>query len=56
MNAPNTYITREQLAQELGLSYSTFWRKIKKAGIKIESGLLAPCVQQEIKLILGFVL
>lgn len=32
--------TRKQIAQELGISQSTLWRKLKDAEINIPSGLV----------------
>jgi predicted DNA-binding protein (UPF0251 family) len=31
--------TKEQLAQEMNISFSTFQRRLKKAGLKIPRGL-----------------
>ncbi len=32
--------TRQQIAREYGLSYSTFWRRIKYHGIELPPGLI----------------
>jgi hypothetical protein len=41
--------TREQLASDLGLSRTTFWRKLKKQKIKLPHGLISPSKEQEIR-------
>ncbi|MCB0531767.1 MAG: hypothetical protein H6574_13580 [Lewinellaceae bacterium] len=45
--------TRDELAKELNISYSTLRRKVKKAGISIPKGLLSPETQSKIKHALG---
>ena len=40
--------TRIQIAQELGISYSTLWRLLKSRSIKLPNGLIYPAKQQEI--------
>lgn len=47
--------TRHELASELGMSYSTFWRKIKQYGIKVSKGLLSPYEQKNIIETLNYV-
>jgi hypothetical protein len=54
MNEVSTFKTRQQLAIELGISYATFWRKIKSAKIDLPKGLICPQKQWEIKVALGF--
>lgn len=38
--------TRQEIANELGLSYSTFKRWLKRKGIVLPSGLVFPADQQ----------
>jgi len=38
--------TRQQIAQELGISYSTFKRWLKKNDINLPSGLVLPADQE----------
>jgi hypothetical protein len=33
--------TRQQIAREYGLSYSTFWRRLKYHGIELPPGLIS---------------
>lgn len=40
--------TRKEIADELGISYTTFWRLIKKLNISLPSGLIYPLKQEEI--------
>ncbi|MEO1513919.1 MAG: hypothetical protein AAFV95_02865 [Bacteroidota bacterium] len=39
---------RRQLAHELGISYPTFWRLLKKKNIFLPKGLLSPESQEKI--------
>ena len=41
--------TRAQIADELGVSYATLRRRIKKAGMEIEGNLIAPSFVKKIK-------
>jgi predicted DNA-binding protein (UPF0251 family) len=46
--------TKEQLAQEMNISFSTFQRRLKKAGLKIPRGLIPPDLQKAIYKELGW--
>lgn len=39
-NVPKPFKTRQEIATELGISVSTFRRKLKKKGISLSGGLL----------------
>ena len=45
----NHFKTRQQIAQELGVSYSTFYRKLKKANIEVKGNLINQDVELKIK-------
>ena len=45
----NNFKTRQQIAQELGISYSTFYRKLKKSNIEVKGNLINQDVELEIK-------
>jgi len=45
----NHFKTRQQIAQELGISYSTFYRKLKKANIEVKGNLINQDVELQIK-------
>lgn len=45
--------TRQEMANELGISYPTFYRKCKARGIRLGRGLLCPAQQHEIQQTLG---
>ena len=45
----NHFKTRQQIAQELGISYSTFYRKLKKANIEVKGNLINQDVEFQIK-------
>lgn len=45
--------TRQEMANELGISYPTFYRKCKAQGIQLGKGLLCPAQQHEIWQTLG---
>ena len=47
--------TREELAHELNMSYSTLWRRMRETGIALPGRLLSPKEVVEIKTALGFV-
>lgn len=40
--------TRKEIAQDLGISYTTFWRLMKKLDISLPNGLIYPPKQKEI--------
>ncbi len=40
--------TRREIASELGISYTTFWRILKKKKISLPKGLLFPIHQKKI--------
>jgi predicted site-specific integrase-resolvase len=40
--------TRQQMAQEIGVSYSTFWRWLQKNKIQLPRGLIYPIEQEKI--------
>jgi hypothetical protein len=42
------YKTRQQMADELGMSRITFWRRLKDVGLGYFKGLLSPKQQIEI--------
>lgn len=44
----NQPLTRQEVAAIFGISYTTFWRKLKLKGIKLESGLLFRPEQEKI--------
>lgn len=46
--------TRAQLAEELGMSYITLYRKLKAVGYSSPRGLLSAEQQQHIRELLGF--
>ncbi|HMQ61146.1 MAG TPA: helix-turn-helix domain-containing protein [Flavilitoribacter sp.] len=46
--------TREELAHELGISYSTLWRRLKENNLLYPRRLLSPKDVAEIKSALGF--
>ena len=46
--------TRQELASELGISYTTLYRWLKKNQIDLPSGLISPQNVQEIYQKLGF--
>lgn len=50
----HTAKTREELARELGMSYSTLWRRIRETGRRYPRRLLSPREVEEIKSALGF--
>jgi hypothetical protein len=41
--------TRNRFAEELGMSYPTFVRKLKNLKLKVPKGLLSPAAQEAIK-------
>jgi len=43
------YKPRKQFAKELGMSYSTFARRLKTLKVKVPKGLLSPATQEAIK-------
>lgn len=45
--------TRDQFAAYIGLSYSSFWRKLKEHQVELPKGLLSPAKQHEIMVLLG---
>jgi predicted DNA-binding protein (UPF0251 family) len=45
--------TRQEMAEEYGVCRKTFYTMLKKAGIKLTSGLLTPKEQKEIYRKLG---
>ncbi|MCO6475348.1 MAG: helix-turn-helix domain-containing protein [Phaeodactylibacter sp.] len=40
--------TRQEIANELGISYTTFWRWLKNNNIELPRGLVYPNKQKEI--------
>ena len=50
----HTAKTREELARELGMSYSTLWRRMRETGRCYPRRLLSPRKVEEIKSALGF--
>lgn len=46
--------TRQELAQKLNISRTTFYRLIKRKGINLPKGLLYPKEQEKILEALGF--
>lgn len=40
--------TRQQLANEFGISYTTLWRKLKSHGLDLPGGLVYPEDQERI--------
>lgn len=40
MKPSNTPKTRQQIATEIGVSYSTFWRWLKKNNVALPKGLV----------------
>jgi hypothetical protein len=47
------FMSHKEMAAELGLSYTSFWRKIRKVKMDLPKGLICPQQQQEIRLKLG---
>jgi len=45
--------TRREIANELGISVATLWRKLKKLGIELPTGLIYPPEQALILSTLG---
>ncbi len=46
--------TRREIANELGMSYHTLYRKLKKNGIELPSGLVNPENVKKIYAALGY--
>jgi hypothetical protein len=51
---PASFKTRQQIAQEYGLSYSTFWRRLKYHKIELPPGLINLKWQKEIYEKMGY--
>ena len=51
---PGARLGEEELARELGMSYSTLWRRIRESGRHYPRRLLSPREVEEIKSALGF--
>lgn len=47
--------TRQQIADELGVSVTTLWRRLKKADFNIRPGLIYPADELEILRFLGVI-
>ena len=52
-SAPPRAKTRKEVANELGISVATLWRKLKKLGIELLAGLIYPPEQALILSTLG---
>ena len=48
-NPMDQYKPRNLFAKELGMSYSTFCRRLKTLKVKVTKGLLRPATQEAIK-------
>ena len=48
-NPMDQYKPRNLFAKELGMSYSTFCRRLKTLKVKVPKGLLSPATQEAIK-------
>ena len=53
VSAMNKFKTRQEMANELGISYPTFYRRCKALGIRLGKGLICPTQQYEIQQHLG---
>lgn len=45
----NHFKTRQQIAQDLGISYSTFYRRLKKSDIEVKGNLINQEIEFQIK-------
>lgn len=47
------FITRKQLAFEIGLDHKTLRKRIKESGLELPKGLISPVKAREIRIKLG---
>lgn len=53
MQNNNQPLTRQQFAAQIGVSYTTLWRRLRKINLELPSGLLFPDDQHRICEALG---